>query len=239
MTTITPYKDSREKKDQVEEMFNKIAPRYDKLNQVLSLGIHHSWRKKSVNILMNLHPNLILDLATGTGDFALEALKTGANKIIAADISEGMMEIGRKKIERLGLQTKIEFKKGDAENLDFETSTFDAITIGFGVRNFQNLEKGLTEMLRVIKPGAKVVILEFSKATGWFRPFYNFYFKNMLPFIGKIISKDTSAYTYLPDSVNAFPEGEAFVEILKRCGYKNVSVKSLTLGVATIYTGEK
>ena len=186
-----------------------------------------------------LSHKLILDLATGTGDFAVEGLKTGAEKIIGADISEGMMEIGRKKIEKLGLQNKIEFRKGDAEKLEFGDNTFDAITIGFGVRNFQNLEKGLTEMKRVLKPGAKVVILEFSKAKGWFKPFYNFYFKNMLPLIGKMISKDTSAYTYLPDSVNAFPEGDAFVAILEKCGYKNASQKPLTLGVATIYTGVK
>jgi demethylmenaquinone methyltransferase / 2-methoxy-6-polyprenyl-1,4-benzoquinol methylase len=220
-------------------MFDNIAHRYDRLNQVLSLGIHHSWRKKSVKLLLDSKPKLILDLATGTGDFAIEDLKTGAEKVIGADISEGMMEYGRKKIAKLGLTDKIEFTKGDAENLQFGDHSFDAITIGFGVRNFQDLEKGLREMLRVLKPGGKTVILEFSKAKGWFKPFYYFYFKNMLPLIGKLISKDTSAYTYLPSSVLAFPEGEEFLEIMKKCGYKSVSQKRLTFGVATIYQGSK
>ena len=236
---VTPYNDSREKKEQVEAMFNNIAHRYDRLNQVLSLGIHHGWRKKAVKILIPEKPKYILDLATGTGDFAIEGLRTGAQKIIGADISVGMMEFGKKKIRNLGLEEKIEFQKGDAENLVFPNETFDAITIGFGVRNFQDLEKGLKEMLRVLKPGGKAVILEFSKAKGWFKPFYTFYFKSILPIIGKLISKDTSAYTYLPSSVNAFPEGEEFLAIMKKCGYRIVEQKRLTFGVATIYTGSK
>lgn len=239
LNTVTPYKDSRAKKEQVEDMFDNIAHRYDRLNQVLSLGIHHSWRKKSVKMLMDAKPKLLLDLATGTGDFAIEALKTGAEKIIGADISEGMMDFGKIKVEKLGLSKKIEFTRGDAENLPFADNMFDGITIGFGVRNFQDLEKGLKDMNRVLKPGARVVILEFSKAKGWFKPFYNFYFRNILPLIGKMISKDTSAYTYLPDSVNAFPEGDEFVKIMGRCGYHDISQKRLTFGVATIYSGLK
>jgi demethylmenaquinone methyltransferase / 2-methoxy-6-polyprenyl-1,4-benzoquinol methylase len=238
-TPVTPYNDSREKKEQVEAMFNNIAHRYDRLNQVLSLGIHHGWRKKAVNMLIPHKPKLILDLATGTGDFAIEGLRTGAEKIIGADISEGMMEFGKKKVEKLGLKDKIAFRKGDAENLEFADNTFDAITIGFGVRNFQDLEKGLKEMLRVLKPGGKAVILEFSKAKGWFKPFYSIYFKSILPIIGKLISKDTSAYTYLPSSVNAFPEGEDFISILKKCGYRNAGQRRLTFGVATIYSATK
>lgn len=235
-TPVTPYRDEREKKVQVEAMFDNIAHRYDRLNQVLSLGIHHGWRRKAVDMLMSEKPEYILDLATGTGDFAIEALRTGAKKITGADISEGMMKFGAEKIKKLGLENKIEFVKGDAENLPFADKTFDAITIGFGVRNFQDLEKGLSDMLRVLKPGGKVVILEFSKAKGWFKPFYNLYFRYLLPIIGKFISKDTSAYSYLPDSVNAFPEGTAFLSILKKCGYKNAEQKRLTFGVATIYT---
>lgn len=220
-------------------MFDNIAHRYDRLNQVLSLGIHHGWRKKAVKMLHDVKPDYILDLATGTGDFAIEALKAGAKKITAGDISEGMMKFGKEKIAKLGLSDKIEFLKADAENLPFPDGKFDAITIGFGVRNFQDLDRGLKEMLRVLKPGGKVVILEFSKAKGWFKPFYNFYFKRILPVVGKLISKDTSAYTYLPDSVLAFPEGDDFLSIMKRCGYKNAEQRRLTFGVATIYSGYK
>lgn len=238
-TSVTPYGDSRTKKEQVENMFDNIAHRYDRLNQILSLGIHHRWRKKAVGYLVAQKPKSILDLATGTGDFAIAAMKCNPEKITGADISEGMLEYGRKKIKSLGLENKIELKKGDAEKLEFADAQFDAITIAFGVRNFQHLEKGLTEMYRVLRPGGKTVILEFSKARGWFKPFYNFYFRFILPLVGKMISRDTSAYSYLPDSVNAFPEGKDFIAIMEKCGFRNITEDRLTFGVATIYCGEK
>ena len=220
-------------------MFDHIAPKYDRLNQILSLGIHHSWRRKAVDELVKIKPAYLLDLATGTGDFAVASLRANPVKITAADISEGMMSLGRKKIANAGLENKISFVRGDAEQLPFETSCFDAITIAFGVRNFQNLEAGLTDMLRVLKPGGTVVILEFSKPQGWFKPFYGFYFKFILPLVGRLVSRDTAAYTYLPASVNAFPQGEEFMSRMRACGYSAVSQNRLTFGVATIYTGKK
>jgi demethylmenaquinone methyltransferase/2-methoxy-6-polyprenyl-1,4-benzoquinol methylase len=238
-SVVTPYQDDREKKVQVESMFDNIAPKYDRLNQILSLGIHRSWRKKAVDELVKLNPKSILDLATGTGDFAIASLRANPDKINGADISEGMMEFGRKKVSNLGIDKKISFIKADAENLPFQTSSFDAITIAFGVRNFQNLDSGLREMFRVLKPEGKVIILEFSKPEGWFKPFYGLYFRFVLPVVGRIISKDTSAYSYLPASVNAFPHGEKFLQHLRACGYEEVTQTRLTFGVASIYMGKK
>ena len=171
MSEVKPYTDAREKKIQVEQMFDAIAPRYDRLNQILSLGIHTSWRKRAVGELMKVNPDHVLDLATGTGDFAIQLANAGVKKITASDISEGMMRFCHEKIQRLNLSSAIEFSRADAENMPFETSTFDAISIAFGVRNFQHLDNGLVEMCRVLKPGGIAVILEFSKAKGWFKPF--------------------------------------------------------------------
>ena len=239
ISEVRPYNDSREKKIQVEEMFDNIAPQYDRLNQILSLGIHRSWRKKAVQLLTETRPNRILDLATGTGDFAIELARNGSSEITASDISEGMMEIGRKKIVRLGLSEKIQFLRGDAEQLPYANDSFDGISIAFGVRNFQDLRKGLQEMYRVLRPGGKVVILEFSKVKGWFKPFYNFYFRFILPVIGRIFSRDASAYSYLPDSVRAFPSGDEFLSVLSACGYHRSEAFPRTFGAATIYVACK
>ena len=221
-------------------MFNNISGHYDFLNHFLSLGIDKAWRKRAIAMLKLHQPKYLLDVATGTGDFALEALSLNPEKIIGVDISEGMLDIARKKIERRKLSSKVEVLRGDSENLTFAENKFDAVTVGFGVRNFENLERGLSEIFRVMKPGAILVILEFSKPSKFpFKQVYNFYFKTILPKIGRLISKDKSAYTYLPESVQAFPDGIDFENILKEVGFKNTSCKSLTLGISAIYTGEK
>ncbi|HRG51939.1 MAG TPA: bifunctional demethylmenaquinone methyltransferase/2-methoxy-6-polyprenyl-1,4-benzoquinol methylase UbiE [Bacteroidia bacterium] len=241
MATVTPYKDqTTSKKEQVANMFNAIAHRYDFLNQLLSLGIHKGWRKKSIQLLQSKQPKTILDIATGTADFAIEAMRLNPEKVTGVDISSGMLELGRKKIEKLGLQTKIELKLADSENLPFEDNTFDAITVGFGVRNFENLEKGIRDMHRVLKPGGKMIILEFSKPrTFGVKQLYTIYFKYITPFIGKIFSKDNSAYRYLPESVKAFPDGEDFLAILRKAGQKETKAISLTFGIASIYSSIK
>jgi demethylmenaquinone methyltransferase/2-methoxy-6-polyprenyl-1,4-benzoquinol methylase len=236
---VTPYHSDESKKKQVATMFNNIANRYDTLNQVMSMGIHHSWRKKAVDMFVNDHPEYILDIATGTGDFAIRALQANPKKITGVDISEGMLKYGMEKIKKAGLENRIELKTGDAENLDFPDNTFDVITVAFGVRNFENLELGLQNMLRVLKPGGKVVILEFSNPRGFFKFFYKIYFKGILPLIGRIFSRDNAAYTYLPDSVQAFPDFEQFTAILDKTGYNTSKYKALTFGVACIYTATK
>lgn len=241
MSTVTPYKDqTTSKKEQVANMFNAIAHRYDFLNQLLSLGIHKGWRKKSIQLLQAQHPKTILDIATGTADFAIEAMRLNPEKVTGVDISSGMLELGRKKVEKLGLQSKIELKLADSENLPFADNTFDAITVGFGVRNFENLEKGIRDMHRVLKPGGKMIILEFSKPRAIvIKQLYTIYFKYITPFIGKIFSKDNSAYRYLPESVKAFPDGEDFLAILKKAGQKETKAISLTFGIASIYSSTK
>lgn len=238
---VVPYKDASEnKKTQVAQMFNSIAGKYDFLNHFLSAGVDIYWRKKAIGLLQKSAPKQILDIATGTGDFAIEALKVNPDKITGIDISEGMLAVGREKLQKKGLSQKIELFVGDSENLQFEANKFDAVTAAFGVRNFENLEKGLSEMNRVLKPGGRVVILEFSKPTAFpMKQAYNFYFKNILPVFGKMISKDQSAYTYLPESVQAFPDGQAFLNILQKVGFKNTQWQSLTFGICSIYTGIK
>jgi demethylmenaquinone methyltransferase / 2-methoxy-6-polyprenyl-1,4-benzoquinol methylase len=239
--TVLPYKEEQSgKKQQVATMFNNISKRYDFLNHLLSLGIDKIWRKKAINLIRPLNPKIMLDVATGTGDFAIQALKLNPDKVIGVDISEGMLDVGRKKISRLGLTEKIELKVGDSENLGFEENKFDAVTVAFGVRNFENLEKGLSEIYRVTRPGGMLVVLEFSKPRRFpFRQVYNFYFRAILPKIGQLVSKDKSAYTYLPESVQAFPDGEAFENILKKIGFKSTTCKALTFGVSSIYTARK
>ncbi len=239
--TVIPYKEKTEgKKEQVATMFNNISKKYDFLNHFLSLGIDIIWRKKAIRLLKEHQPKQMLDIATGTGDFAIEALKLSPTKVTGIDISEGMLRVGQEKIKNKGLQDLIELKLGDSENLEFHSNTFDAYTVGFGVRNFENLEKGLTEMLRVLKPNGKAIILEFSKPKTFpVKQIYNFYFNSMLPGIGKMVSKDNSAYTYLPESVEAFPDGEQFVEILSKVGYKNIKEIRLMFGIASIYEASK
>ena len=221
-------------------MFDSISSKYDFLNHFLSLGIDIRWRKKAITYLVKDQPKQILDIATGTGDFAIEALKLNPEKVIGVDISEGMLNVGREKMKKKGLDQIIDMQSGDSENLHFDDNKFDAIIVAFGVRNFENLEKGLQEMNRVLKPGGKAVILEFSKPTIFpFKQLYNFYFRWVLPKIGKVVSKDSAAYTYLPESVNEFPYGEKFLNILASTGFKNTLCKSLTLGISSIYVGEK
>lgn len=239
--TVVPYKqDSSPKKNQVAKMFDNISGNYDFLNHFLSFGIDILWRKKAIRTLNSLQPKQILDVATGTGDFAIEALKLNPEKVIGVDISEGMLEVGRVKMKEKKLDHKIELRYGDSENLPFEENKFDAIIVAFGVRNFENLENGLAEMLRVVRPGGKVVVLEFSKPKKFpFKQLYNFYFKYVLPKIGRWVSRDSSAYTYLPESVQAFPDGKALIDILDRLGYKNTTCKPLTFGISSLYTGTK
>ncbi len=221
-------------------MFNNIAGKYDFLNHFLSAGIDILWRKKAVSLLQSEKPKLLLDIATGTADFAIEALRLNPDKIIGVDISEGMLAVGREKLAKRGLASKIELKYGDSENLPFPDNTFDAITVAFGVRNFENLPKGLSEMNRVLKPGGTAVVLEFSKPRSFpMKQLYQFYFKNILPVVGKIVSKDNAAYTYLPESVQAFPDGQEFISIFEEVGFKSTKWHSLTFGISAIYTGKK
>ena len=238
--TVTPYQNDSAKKEQVAEMFDNIANNYDFLNHFLSMGIDILWRKKAVRLLKPFAPKLILDVATGTGDFALESLSLNPDKIIGVDISRDMVAVGLEKVKKRKLQNKIELKYGDSENLEFETNTFDALTVAFGVRNYENLEQGLSEMLRVIKPGGHVAIIEFSQPKKFpIKQIYNFYFKNILPGIGRMVSKDARAYTYLPESVGAFPHGNEFLKVLTKVGYNEVQAIPLTLGIASIYLASK
>ena len=237
---VTPYKNTKEKKEQVAEMFNNIANRYDLLNNILSLGIHKGWRKKCVRILNSKSPQTILDVATGTADFALACVPLKPKKIVGIDISEGMMVFGRKKIEELGLSALIELKCDNAETTNYPDSSFDAIVVGFGVRNFQNLEKGLQNLFRILKPGGQLVILEFSYPNNLLvKSAYNFYFSYITPLVGKMFSKDVRAYSYLTESVKAFPNNEKFVNILQSVGYNSTYFEPLSLGIAAIYYGEK
>ncbi|MBC8054449.1 MAG: bifunctional demethylmenaquinone methyltransferase/2-methoxy-6-polyprenyl-1,4-benzoquinol methylase UbiE [Sphingobacteriaceae bacterium] len=239
---VTPYKnENATKKEQVATMFNNISKTYDFLNHFLSLGIDIIWRKKAIGELKNDNPQLILDVATGTGDFAFESLKIlNPKKIVGVDISQGMLDIAAEKIEKRNLKDKFEVRLGDSEKLLFEDNEFDAVTVAYGVRNFENLEKGLSDMLRVLKPGGKVVILEFSKPKGFpIKQLYSVYFHYITPSIGKIFSKDNSAYKYLPESVEAFPDGKDFLSLMERVGYRNTKNRPLAFGICSIYTGIK
>jgi demethylmenaquinone methyltransferase/2-methoxy-6-polyprenyl-1,4-benzoquinol methylase len=238
---VVPYKeDATGKKEQVARMFDTISGKYDFLNHFLSLGIDIRWRKKAIRELVDLQPRLILDVATGTGDFAIEALKLNPDKVIGVDISEGMLDQGRQKMRKRGYSERIDMVTGDSENLPFEENKFDAITVGFGVRNFENLEKGLLEMKRVLRPGGKIVVLEFSKPRVFpFKQLYQFYFRYILPTLGRWISRDAAAYTYLPESVQAFPDGRDFTNILEKLGFKQIACKPLTFGISSLYIGVK
>lgn len=238
---VTPYKDSNlSKKEQVTKMFDAISNEYDGLNRVISFGIDVKWRKNVVEIVGKTNPDSILDIATGTGDLAINLTKTKASKIIGLDISEGMLEVGRKKIEKLQLNNIIEMVLADSEKMPFEDNSFDAITVAFGVRNFENLEKGLAEIYRVLKTGGIFVVLETSIPTKTpYKQGYKFYAKNILPFIGKLFSKDKSAYKYLSDSAASFPYGLAFNNILHKIGFIAIENKPQTFGVASIYIAKK
>ncbi|MNS05725.1 Demethylmenaquinone methyltransferase [compost metagenome] len=228
------------KKEQVAGMFDRIAGKYDFLNHLLSLGIDKGWRKKAIRSIEPIQPKQILDVATGTGDFAIACLAIHPDKVTGVDISEGMLAVGRTKMKEKQLEDKISLMYGDSEQLPFEDNSFDAITCAYGVRNFENLEKGLSQMQRVLRSGGRLAILEFSHPKKFpFRQLYKFYFRYILPTIGKAVSKDATAYTYLPQSVAAFPEGQDFLKILSKCGFKQVKARPLTFGITTLYTAEK
>ncbi|MDO1501478.1 bifunctional demethylmenaquinone methyltransferase/2-methoxy-6-polyprenyl-1,4-benzoquinol methylase UbiE [Winogradskyella maritima] len=238
---VKPYKDSDlNKKEQVTKMFDTISKEYDGLNRVISFGIDIKWRNRVVDIVRKTNPKQILDIATGTGDLAISMADTSAEKIIGLDISPGMLEVGEEKIKAKNLSDKIEMVVGDSEDMPFADNTFDAITVAFGVRNFMNLEKGLEEILRILKPGGLFVILETSVPTKpVYKQGYSFYSKYILPTIGKVFSKDRSAYKYLSESASKFPFGEALNNIIRQIGFINVEDHPQTFGVATIYTASK
>jgi demethylmenaquinone methyltransferase/2-methoxy-6-polyprenyl-1,4-benzoquinol methylase len=240
--TIVPFRHSTEsKKKQVENMFDRIAFRYDFLNHFLSAGIDRRWRRKAIELLLPLNPNEVLDVATGTGDFAIMSYKILKPDIITGiDISEGMLEIGRKKIEKLQLRDKIRLMSGDSEAIFYDDNSFDAVTVAFGVRNFEDLEKGLSEIKRVLRPGGKLIVLECSKPSlPLIKNFYNFYMKFVTPYIGRLVSRNNEAYQYLNNSVQHFPERKTFIHILNKLGYRNAFYKTLSLGICTSYCGEK
>lgn len=240
--TITPYgSEQATKKEQVADMFNNISKTYDFLNHFMSLGIDIIWRKKAINELKKDQPKLILDVATGTGDFAFEALSIlKPEKIVGVDISQGMLDIAKQKIAKRNLGDKFEVKLGDSEKLPFDANGFDAVTVAYGVRNFENLEVGLADIFRVLKPGGKAVVLEFSKPKAFpVKQLYNFYFNYITPGIGKLFSKDARAYSYLPESVAAFPDGQAFVSLMDKVGFKHTKSRPLAFGICSIYTGVK
>ena len=238
---VKPYNQvDKSKKQEVAEMFDNISARYDFLNHFLSLGIDKIWRRKAINQLRSIPVKKIIDIATGTGDFAIAALKLNPEEVIGLDISAGMLAVGEQKMRKNKVDSIIKMQLGDSENIPYDSNYFDALTVGFGVRNFENLELGLTEMLRVLKPGGKAVILEFSKPKRFpIKQIFGFYSRYFIPFFGKRISKDAQAYSYLPESVAAFPEGKDFEEILHKIGYKNIESTLVSGGIATIYAGIK
>jgi len=238
--TIKPYHEG-EKTTQVEAMFDNIAPTYDTLNHRLSWDIDRGWRKKAIMTLEPYHPQTILDIATGTGDFAiLSAQMLKPAKLIGTDISEGMMKIGREKVERMGLDSIISFAKEDCLNLSYEDNSFDAVTAAFGIRNFADLDKGLKEMCRVLKPGGHLSIVELTTPVSFpMKQLFHIYSHSVLPIYGRLISKDTSAYSYLTKTIEAFPQGERMIDILRQAGFANASFRRLTFGICTLYTATK
>lgn len=238
--SVTPYNSEKSKKEQVAEMFDNISHRYDFLNHFLSMGIDKLWRKKVVKMIRKQGPEKILDIATGTADLAIAMATTGAKNIQGIDISEGMLSIGRKKIENKKLQNLITLLWGDSEDIPFPDAQFDAVTVAFGVRNFEHPLKGLQEINRVLKPGGMIYVLEFSQPQRFpIRQLYFFYFRHILPIWGKMVSKDPAAYTYLPESVKAFPYGQAFLQLLAEAGFKKTAELPLSFSIATIYSGVK
>jgi demethylmenaquinone methyltransferase/2-methoxy-6-polyprenyl-1,4-benzoquinol methylase len=241
LTQVKPYGiEGKSKKEEVAEMFDNISGKYDFLNHTLSMGIDRGWRKKALRKIDFKKVSHLLDIATGTGDFALAAKKAGCAKVTGIDISNGMLEVGRNKVLKAGFEGTVSLTYGDSENMPFENNTFDAITVAFGVRNFENLEQGLKEMIRVLKPGGIAVVLEFSKPTAFpIKQLYGFYFNHVLPRLGKAVSGDQAAYNYLPESVNVFPEGNAFKQNMVEAGFHDCNIQRVTFGIATIYTGTK
>lgn len=238
---VVPYESSENKGAQVERMFDSIAGRYDTLNHTLSMGIDHGWRKKGLLSLKDLNPQSILDIATGTGDLAILANKLlNPQQILAVDISEGMMDVGRQKVDKLGLSDKITFEKQDCMALNLEDNSFDAAIVAFGIRNFENLDQGLKEILRVLRPGGKLMILELSTPRSFpMKQAYWLYSKVFIPTVGRLISKDKTAYTYLPKSIQAFIQGKEMVNVLEKVGYKNAKCKTYTMGICSMYIGQK
>lgn len=238
---INPYEDGVEKARQVEKMFDNIAPTYDKLNHRLSWNIDKGWRKKAIGYLKPFAPKTLLDIATGTGDFAIQAAQMlNLEKIVGADISEGMMAIGREKVKSAGLQEVISFEKEDCTRLSYSEATFDAVIAAFGIRNFADLDKGLAEMCRVLKPGGHLSIVELTSPVSFpMKQLFHIYSHTVLPVYGRLISKDTSAYSYLTKTIEAFPQGERMVGILKEAGFKEAGFKRLTFGICTMYYATK
>jgi len=237
-SAVKPYKArAGGKKEQVADMFDNISGTYDMLNRMMTMGIDTIWRRKAIRSLQSLRPQYMLDVATGTGDFAIESLRIlNPGKIIGVDISAGMLEVARQKIERKGLQGRFEVQQGDSEKLAFEDGTFDAVTVAFGVRNFENLERGLADIHRVLKPSGKAVILELSNPTAFpVKQLYRFWFHTLTPAVGKLVSKDSAAYSYLPESVANFPDGERFARLAEKAGFRAVRVRPQTFGFCTIY----
>ena len=240
---VKPYEADGSKTQQVSKMFDNIAKHYDFLNHFLSLGIDKIWRRKMINELVEVNPKRILDVATGTADVAINTIKQLKIKdlqIVGVDISNEMLNVGRKKLVTEGVNEAIDLQLADSENLPFQNNNFDAVTVAYGVRNFENLERGLAEMHRVLNANGKIVVLEFSRPRIFpFRQLFNFYFKNILPTIGKLTSKDARAYSYLYESVQAFPDGDDFLTVLNKVGFKNTSCTTLTLGICSLYVGYK
>lgn len=238
---IKPYNSKERKSIQVEKMFDNIAPTYDKLNHTLSFGIDKLWRKKAIKWLKKYNPQIIMDVATGTGDFAIQAFQMlRPQKLIGTDISEGMINIGKEKVKAIGLEKNISFAKEDCTSLSFSNDTFDAITVAFGVRNFEDLDQGLSEIKRVLKKNGKLVILELSIPEKFpMKQLYAIYSKIVIPTIGKLLSKDNTAYSYLPQSIKAFPQGEVMKNILFKAGFKEVNFERLTFGICTLYLATK
>lgn len=239
--TIRPYRDEGDKGKQVEEMFDRIAPTYDTLNHRLSWNIDKGWRRKAIKRLAPYHPQTMLDIATGTGDFALLAARMlHPHTLIGADLSEGMMKIGEEKVKAAGLSDTISFAKEDCMQLSFDDNSFDAVTAAFGIRNFQDLDNGLKEICRVLKPGGHLSIVELTTPVTFpMRQLFHLYSHTFLPLYGRLISKDRSAYSYLTKTIEAFPQGERMMEIFKKAGFKKCSFKRLTFGICTMYFAEK
>lgn len=238
---VMPYGNKGKKSEQVERMFDHIAPTYDQLNHTLSLGIDRSWRRKAIRVLLPYRPQHMMDVATGTGDFAILACKElQPQSLIGADISEGMMEVGRQKVQQAGLSDRISFAREDCTALSFADSAFDAITVAFGIRNFEHLDKALSEMCRVLRPAGHLVILELSTPERFpMKQLFTLYSKLIMPLIGKLISRDNSAYTYLPESIRAFPQGEIMQQAIRQAGFSDVYFKRLTFGICTLYVATK